>query len=299
MTATGIDRNQVSALTGLGWSHYFISQDYPACGSSHADAGVSYVYNLREAIHALDRVIALEAAGAYHYRTRAQLKYLLSSCQPTYDRQKQTRSAIDDYTLALRYAPEQAQWWYTRGNLLFLVGDYAEAAASYGKATGLQPKTWNFWNTLTKATLKLGPDHFDEASAAYAEAAKSIPNDPAIRYDAWWRLGWATYEAGDYALSVEVSGRAIALKPDEPRTLFNQGLAYLASGDTSATQSSYQAGIDAAKRLSEADRNSRLEEAVGDLRAIRADPAGAAQEFITLLEAAQGQAVASADSRTQ
>ena len=283
LTATGLDRNQVTALTGLGWSHYFISQDYPACGKAAADAVVSYVYNLKEAIRALDRVIVLEPTGAYHYRTRAQLQYLLRLCQPTYDQQKQIRLAIDDYTQALTYAPNQQQWWYTRGNLLFVVSDYAEAAASYRKAAELPPKAWNLWIALAKAELKRGSARFDAAAAAYDEAAKINPNN----YREWWLLGWAAYEAGDYSLSIEVSGRAVSLQPKEPRTIFNRGLAYLAAGNTSAAQTDYQAGITAADRLPVADRATRYQDAIDDLRHVDAQQTDAARTFIKLLEIAR------------
>lgn len=289
LMATSLDPEQMSAYTGLAWSYYFISQGLKACEEG-------YSANTAEAIKAIDQVIARDPNGAYHYRTRAQLKYILGRyCSDKYDRDAQYRAAIADYDLALRYgeglepASDLSQWWYTQGNLQFIVADYAEAATSYASALNKSPTSWNFAIALSKAYLKQGPAFFAEAAAADAQAVELMPEDQPTAFDEWKRLGWDAYTAGDYALSVEVSGRAMALRPGDPSVIFNQGLAYLAASELDAAEHTYSQGITVAERLAPKARWDRFAEAVTDLRkaqGIGADPAGAAPGLIKRLEAA-------------
>jgi tetratricopeptide (TPR) repeat protein len=132
-----------------------------------------------------------------------------------------------------------------------------------------------------RALMALG--RYDESVDALAMAANLAPYDP----DIFSRLGWAAYRAGQYERSAEASGRATELRPDDPRGYFNQGLAYVALGNAEAAADSYQAGVDVANALENADKRAdRLNEAIGDLKSVQDDPADLAGQFIGMLEAA-------------
>ena len=99
--------------------------------------------------------------------------------------------------------------------------------------------------------------------------------------------GWTAYLAGDYNLSAAVSQQAIALDPSDPREHFNLGIALAAIGDVEGTEAAYEAGLVTADLPENAARRAaRLNEALGDLRTIEADPAGQAGGLISRLEAA-------------
>jgi len=98
-------------------------------------------------------------------------------------------------------------------------------------------------------------------------------------------VGWNAYTNKEYELSVEASREAIGLMPDEPRHYGNQGVAYIAMGDIESAQKSYLGWIEAANRPVNSEIwLARLNEAIGDLRGVNADPENAAQQFIDMLE---------------
>ena len=284
--AVALDPKAVSAYTGMGWSHYFLAVGYPRCepGDQDPPGARNYRRHIEEAIQALNQVIRLEPKVAVHYRTRAQLHYLLRHCDPLYTFEEQIRAAIADYDRALALAPDRADWYIRRGNLYYALGRqyYKEAAANYEQALALQPEQADWWLTLGKIYRALGEDYYDEAIQAFRQATELDPEN----YGAHLLLGWTAYLAGDYRRSAEASGRAAALKPDDPRPYFNQGLAYVAMGRLQAARQSYQAGIQVADQLDPALRQARYEEAITDLRQIRDDPRQAAERFIELLQEA-------------
>jgi len=284
--AVVLDSKAVSAYTGMGWSHYFLAVSYPRCepGDQDPPEARNYRRHIEAAVQALSQVIRLEPKVAVHYRTRAQLQYLLRHCDPLYTFEDQIRAAIADYDRALALAPDRAEWYVRRGNLYYALGRqyYEEAAANYEQALALKPEQADWWLALGKIYRALGEDTYDEAVQAFQQATELDPES----YSAHLLLGWTAYLAGDYRRSAEASGRAAALKPDDPRPYFNQGLAYVAMGKLQAARQSYQAGIQVADRLDPAPRQARYEEAIADLRQIRDDPRQAAEQFIELLQKA-------------
>jgi tetratricopeptide (TPR) repeat protein len=147
------------------------------------------------------------------------------------------------------------------------------------QAAGIEQAEVYHYASLALRSLR----RFDEAIAA-GQAA--IDLDPTYR-TAFSRLGWTAYLAGEYDLSTAVTKQAIDLDPSDPREHFNLGIARAASGDVGGAKAAYEAGL-AAADLPEnaARRTARLNEALGDLRAIEADPAGLADDLISRLEAA-------------
>ena len=124
---------------------------------------------------------------------------------------------------------------------------------------------------------------FDEAIAAGQTAIDLDPTD----HTAFSRLGWTAYLAGDFDLSAAVSQQAIDLDPSDPASTSTWALPSLPAADAEGAEAAYEAGLVTADLPENAGRRAaRLNEALGDLRTIEADPAGLADGLISRLEAA-------------
>ncbi len=276
-----------SAHSGLGWSHYFIAaENHLQCARGRtAEETRPFRDHIVTSIQAFDTLAALQPTGAVHYRTRAQLNYLLRYCED-YDFVGQLQAAIADYDRALALAPARADWWYTQSGLYLEAQKPELALTSAQRSVEIDPKSLDRWLRLATAARRVGDPQ--EAVRAYEAAARLAPQ----RFDVWWLLGWSAYEAGDYARSAEASAQAATLDPFEPRVVFNQALAYVAGGQVELASSAYALGITVADLLAPVIRSGRYTEAIIDLTDIFADPRNAAPGLVERLKQARAQSPA-------
>lgn len=291
IVAARLTPTNASAHSGLGWSHYFIAaENHPLCARGRtAEETRPFRDHIVTSIQAFDTLARLQPTGAVHYRTRAQLNYLLRYCEG-YDFTEQLEAAIADYDRALALAPARADWWYTQSGL-YLEAQQPEAAlASARRSVELDPNIER-WLRLATAARRAGQP------GQAVEAYEAVVKLDARRFDAWWLLGWSAYEAGDYARSAEASAQAAALDPFEPRVVFNQALAYVAGGQDELARATYELGITVADLLAPKTRAARYAEAISDLTEILADPRDAAPALIELLKEARAKPPADARCR--
>jgi tetratricopeptide (TPR) repeat protein len=132
-----LNPDQLAAYNGLGWSLVYLSRITPDnCIAGFSDPALipGYIEQITQAEDAFTRALALpapatlsDAAGelrtktrATYYRTRAQLRYILSHCDEDeaqrFDRATYLRDAIGDYRRALQLET-RAEWFDRIGTL--------------------------------------------------------------------------------------------------------------------------------------------------------------------------------------
>lgn len=118
-------------------------------------------------------------------------------------------------------SPEQAQ---ADLDAALAARDLAAAASALDALTRAAQHDANAWNNLGALRLELG--EIDAALAAYAEAARRAPEQPAVHYN----RGLALKRAGRLDDALAAYDRALALAPDNPHVLSNLGAALLDLG---------------------------------------------------------------------
>ncbi len=107
---------------------------------------------------------------------------------------------------------------FLAGNKLYTEQKYAEAAASYGQAIGLDPSNWAYHLNLGLALKKAGKP--EEAVAAFRKAVELNPES----YSANKETGEALAKAGDFAAAKPFYEKAASLSPDDPDAQYNFGV---------------------------------------------------------------------------
>ncbi|HWB54602.1 MAG TPA: tetratricopeptide repeat protein, partial [Tepidisphaeraceae bacterium] len=99
-----------------------------------------------------------------------------------------TREAIEQYQLAIRYDPTNADTYYNYGNLLFRLGQQQSALAPYREAITLQPNRAQYHHNYAVALMAAGDTA--EAGHQFQLAAKLDPTSTEARddYAKWLRM---------------------------------------------------------------------------------------------------------------
>lgn len=166
--------------------------------------------------------------------------------------------ALESYGAAIRFAPDDAQFYKSRGDAYFDTSQYDRAIADYGEAIRLNAGYSEAYYSRGNAYDRKGDDdqaieNFDEAIrcapgfvAAYnnranvytrkAEFGRAIEDyDAALRLAPKFRLAFANrgrarfYQAA-YPQAAEDLAAALRLKPDDPYTVLWLYLARLSAG---------------------------------------------------------------------
>jgi len=258
----------------------------PLDGQTHLDLGRAYLaqqaYAL--ALDALSTAVGFLPENAEAHRLYGWTAYLLD--RPTL--------ALAQLQEAVALAPDNPQPHFNLGVLQVAAGQWTQAAATLsagierandspdrGMLDGLYAELVVALRAVRNdENSEMITDLLDQVGAGYT-FAQVYDRD---NYSTYLDRGWYLYTRNLYELSAAMSARGVALNPTEPRVRFNQGLAELAAGQSDRATASYLAGIEAATTFG--DGVARLNEALGDLRANRDDPAGLAPALITLLEEA-------------
>jgi tetratricopeptide (TPR) repeat protein len=298
-TALYLAKDNPAAWTGRGWSHYFTASEHPArcTGANTTEDGLTFAEQIRFAIDDFSRLITLQPNSGIHYRTRAQLQYILGNCpdwketpaDPAAElkriKRQQLDASIQDYKDALERKKEVPAWWRRLATIENEAGYYDKAIEDYNEALRLDSEQGAWWLELVelidKTTAKSGSQYLARGREAAAEATRLVPKDDR----SWNWLGWMSYLTDDYPAALDAYPRAIKLAPYEPRYHFNLGLAYAASGDSRAT-AAYEQGIAAADLATPATRKRRLAEALGDLQGLKAGPANLKSGLVDTLKSA-------------
>jgi Flp pilus assembly protein TadD len=107
---------------------------------------------------------------------------------------------------------------FLAGNKLYAEQKYAEAAAAYGEAIGLDPANWGYHLNLGLAMKKAGKP--EEALAAFRKAVELNPES----YSANKEAGEILAKAGKFAEAKPFYEKAAGLSPDDPDAQYNMGV---------------------------------------------------------------------------
>jgi Flp pilus assembly protein TadD len=114
------------------------------------------------------------------------------------------------------------------GNKLYTEQKYAEAAAAYGEAIGLDPANWAYRLNLGLAQKKLGKT--EESLAAFRKAVEFNPES----YSANKETGEALARAGQFAEAKPFYEKAAGLSPDDPDAQYNFAVCLVNLGESEA-----------------------------------------------------------------
>lgn len=118
-------------------------------------------------------------------------------------------SAIASISSATEIAPSNDRIWYSRGELMGILGRYEEAIASYDIATQINPNYYEAWYNRGSALRNL--QNYEEALASYNRAIEIQPD----YYEAWYNRGLVLRDLGRYEEAVASYDKALEIKPDK------------------------------------------------------------------------------------
>ncbi|RMG99070.1 MAG: tetratricopeptide repeat protein [Chloroflexi bacterium] len=267
--AAEINPNNASVAISLGtlyWRIGTLGNDYESSGEDRcADDSLSLSEKetaaswLERAIEQYNRAIAIPGQEdediAFSYRTRAQIQFLLRNC-PGYDQAEVIADAIESYTRAINFDPDNALYYHFRGRLA-----YAE------------------WLNLPAGT---GPSAREWLFLGLADQQKAIELDPVDKGDyqphRWLALtereaiggtlarGDQRFAAGEYEVALQYYELVAKNVPDNAEAAFKAGLTALALGDVAQARVWYEQGLAVVAQSSGGD--AVLEEAIGQLDAL-------------------------------
>ena len=117
---------------------------------------------------------------------------------------------------------------FLSGNKLYAEQKYAEAAAAYGEAIGLDPANWAYRLNLGLALKKSAKP--EEALAAFRKAVELNPES----YSANKEVGEILAKAGQFAEAKPFYEKAAGLSPDDPDAQYNLGACQVNLGESEA-----------------------------------------------------------------
>jgi len=117
---------------------------------------------------------------------------------------------------------------FLSGNKLYAEQKYAEAAAAYGEAIGLDPANWAYRLNLGLTQKKSG--QIEEALASFRKAVELNPES----YSANKETGETLAKAGQFAEAKPFYEKAAGLSPDDPDAQYNLGVCQVNLGESEA-----------------------------------------------------------------
>lgn len=118
-------------------------------------------------------------------------------------------AAIASIDSATEIAPSNEIIWYSRGELMQILGRYEEAIASFDRATQINPDNHEAWYKRGSALRNL--ERYEEAIASYDRAIQINPD----YYEAWYNRGVVLRDLGRYEEAVASYDKALEIKPDK------------------------------------------------------------------------------------
>ncbi len=127
---------------------------------------------------------------------------------------------------------------FMSGNKLYAEQRYAEAAAAYGEAIGLDPTNWAYQLNLGLSLKKAGKS--EEALTAFRKAVELNPES----YSANKETGETLAKAGQYAEAKPFYEKAAGLSPDDPDAQYNLGVCLVNLGESEAALPRFEKAVE-------------------------------------------------------
>ena len=205
----------------------------------------------REAVACLEKIVAVNAAGANVYIALGEAYDKLGLAEKAYaslakaiemaPRSEDAYLALAGFSTAhqnneyalkilntgLEKVPDSPRLLHQRGVALALLGNQEEAAKSLRRASGLDPAWADPLLALGVSLLERG--RYDEAADSFRQAARTAPED----FRAEYLLATALKRTGDAARrdeTISALRKAVSLKPGDARPRALLGQSYLEAG---------------------------------------------------------------------
>jgi Tfp pilus assembly protein PilF len=127
---------------------------------------------------------------------------------------------------------------FLKGNKLYAEQKYAESAAAYAEAIGLDSANWSYHLNLGLALKKSGKT--EEALASFRKAVEINPES----YSANKETGESLAKSGQHAEAKGYYEKAAGLSPDDPDAQFNLGVCQINLGESEAALPRFQKAVE-------------------------------------------------------
>jgi tetratricopeptide (TPR) repeat protein len=201
---------------------------HPNSGLAWKVLGVSLKTRGRDALHALQRAVALLPDDA---EARSNLGNALRD-------QGQLEEAAASYRRALELKPDYAGAHSNLGNVLLDLRRPDDAIASYRRALEIKPDYAQAHNNLANTLRSLG--RLDEAAASYRRALALEP----LYAEAYNNLGVALRDSGRLDEAAASYRRALEIKPDLAEALSNLAIVQRVQGRIAQAQASCRRALE-------------------------------------------------------
>jgi len=127
--------------------------------------------------------------------------------------------AVASFDKVIEIKPDYHEAWYNRGYILYELGRYEEAVASFDKVIEIKPDYHEVWYNRGVALDHLG--RYEEAVASFDKVIEIKPD----YYQAWNNQGTILGKLRRYEEAVASFDKVIEIKPDEYEAWNNRGVA--------------------------------------------------------------------------
>ena len=213
---------------------------------------------LKEAEQLITEVIQTNESYTEAFMLRGQIR----------ESNSEFEKAISDYSTIIDQNPQITQAWSSRGSCYYRIGAFQNAIQDFSRAIELEPDNadlylylgnsygemdmfteaiknfnvareisfGNYYSNLTKAYEDINSRKYTSALARATSAIEENPTDP-IPHS---YKGISLYHLGKFDDAIVHLNTANKLDPDNSATIYNLGLAYIASDNTEEAISQFE-----------------------------------------------------------
>ncbi|HWX80953.1 MAG TPA: TIR domain-containing protein [Steroidobacteraceae bacterium] len=230
----------ISTKIELGGTHNPAAFDAYLRGSKPLYRSVGDAKGLQSAIGEFTEAIRLDPkfALAFASRSLALDRYAAEYAPNPAATREDVDKALIDARQAITLAPELAEGYRALAMFGVASQQYRQASEAYERAVALAPGNARVLPEYARFTVLMG-----RADAGIAVGRRAVALDP-LNPNSHYRLGDALHYARRYEEAVAAYDAALALEPDNGRTLGGRGLAYYALGNFQTARASCEAKPD-------------------------------------------------------
>jgi TolB-like protein len=224
----------ISAKIELGGTHNPAAFDAYLRGSKPLYRSVGDAEGFQSAIGAFTEAIRLDPnyALAFASRSLARGRYAAEYAPNPAATREGLEKALVDARQAITLAPELAEGYRALSLFESATQQYTQASEAYARALVLAPGNARILPDYARFTVFMG-----RTDAGIAAGRRAVVLDP-LNPNSHYRLGNALHYARRYEEAVAAYDAALALEPDNGRTLGDRGLAYYGLGNLQGARAS-------------------------------------------------------------
>jgi tetratricopeptide (TPR) repeat protein len=138
-----------------------------------------------------------------------------------YFKSRQYLASVEDHTKAIEINPNNAEYWDNRGLMYYYLAQAQKAFEDFSQAIELNPNNASYWNHRGDVYYNYS-SQYGEAVDDYSKAIELNPNE--AKY--WNNRGITHFNLSQFQQAVDDYSRAIELDPNNVTYLDNRGILY-------------------------------------------------------------------------